>query len=343
MPLSHLLLTRLVGRTNSTLNGSLARCPTRRGWLAVGPVVMAGIISISSPPAAAEIASMATEGRHALWIDRGNVYGVGSNGYCNLVMSYAGDFKATPVFTGQANAVSVAAAGLQSAVLFADGSARFRGLSAEPSGSRHCHEAPFPMRDITDIALLGSGHTEGGVFFIRGGQVYRWSGYSADLPVALVGGAGAKSIHTGASHLVVLFCDNTVATLGRSDEGQLGTSFVRTAAKPEQSELVRLSITGVETASASGHTSFLRLKDGRVLAFGALSKSIFPAAGGGGGTFQRTPVEITGLPAGTAKLVHWGADAIYAMTREGKMDVFQMSNQLSTSLIQPPVKRLFGF
>ncbi len=305
--------------------------------------VVAFVAALSAPPASALTAKMAIESRHALWIDKGNVYGVGANAWCSTVRSNPWDsMLPTPIFTGDLKATSVAVAGLQSAILFADGSAVFRGISNAPLSERYCYQAPFPMRDITDIALLGGGTPEGGVLFISGGQVYRWTGLVADPPVAMAGGAGAKSISTGNAHAVVVYCDGSVATWGANSNGQLGRppydfgpgwGLVRLG----PSELIKLPMTGVETALASGHTSLLRLKDGRAFVFGGVNVGFLPSPGGASGPSgwnQTVPAQLDSMPANTVKIGLTGG-TIYALTGDGRV--------FATGWEDPSGKYLRGF
>jgi hypothetical protein len=288
---------------------------------------MAGLVPL---PAAALKAKMAIESRHALWIDQGNVYGVGANGWCSISPSFAPwQHFSTPVFTGDSKAISVAVAGLQSAILFADGRAVFRGANgAIPM--QQCFQSSFPMGGITDIALLGGGTPIGGVLFISGGQVYRWTGLETDPPEAMAGGAGARSISTGNGHAVVLYCDGTVATWGGNGHGQLGRPITEpNVVRLGPSELVKLPMTGVVSALATGHTTMVRLADGRGFAFGAMNVGFAPSPGGALGTSgwnQHLPTELYPFPANTARL-SLTSETIYAQTEDGRVHMTGWQDQ----------------
>ncbi len=293
-------------------------------------IAMALVTALGAMPAAAVTAKMAIEHRHALWIDQGNVYGVGANAWCSTVRSNPWDsMLPKPIFTGDVKAVSVAVAGLQSAILFADGTAVFRGISNAPIADRYCYQAPFPMRGITDIALLGGGTPEGGVLFISGGQVYRWTGLVGDPAVAMAGGVGAKSISAGNAHVVVVYCDGSAATWGSNSNGQLGKPAETGVVRLGPSELTKLQITGVDSAQATGHTTLLRLNDGRTLVFGAVNVGLTPSPSGASGATgwnQPTPAPLYELPANTVKLIITGS-TVYALTKDGRVHMTGWKDQ----------------
>lgn len=198
---------------------------------------------------------IATNNTTTLFIDNGAVHAMGENLYGSIQPGSATEFR-TPYFTGKLNAISVAAVANRTAVLFKDGTASFAGYDYTQYAPT---AASIPASNITDIAL--SMRT---VYYIVGGQVFAWSGDAGSTPSAVAGASNVKQIAAGIFHLVVLFNDGTVGTLGTSNAfGQLGNGTLIT--NPALVKIDGLTGTSIE---AGPYQSYVLQADGTVKGFG---------------------------------------------------------------------------
>jgi hypothetical protein len=287
---------------------------TVRATARLGAMLATAVLctSVSAVPA-----KMAVAPTHAVWIDQGNVYGVGYNTSGALTGDRVEKFR-DPIFAGHTKAVSIAAAPSRTVVLKSDGTAVFQGVRYGQQGGPY--SAPLPGKDITDVAVMSAGQSEKEIFFIRAGQVYQWSGLDSEPAELLAGGADAKAIAAGYQQLLILFKDGGVGVYspGRSFALGLGDCL-------ETSSIVRLPISGATDIRASGFMnslSVVSLDAGRgLLVFGSVNNWLVPRALVPGFTtgdygLALRPVPIRELPVDTVR-VEAGRDAIYALTRGG--------------------------
>jgi hypothetical protein len=290
---------------------AMVRATARLGTMLAAAVLCT---SVSAVPA-----KMAVAPSHAVWIDQGNVYGVGYNVSGNLTSDRVEKFR-DPIFMGHTKAVSVAAASSRTVVLKSDGTAVFQGMRYGQQGGPY--SAPLPGKDITDVAVMSAGQTAKEIFFIRAGQVYQWSGVESEPAEPMAGGADAKAIAAGYQQLLILFKDGSVGVYspGRSFALGLGDRL-------ETSSIVRLPISGATDIRATGFLnsmSVVSLDAGRgLLIFGSVNswlvqRDLVPGFTTGDYGWASRPVPVTELPVDTLR-VEAGRDAIYALTRGGQV------------------------
>lgn len=204
---------------------------------------------------------------HTVFVDNGNVYGMGLNNYhqadpavATAVLSnpmLSSESIDTPQFTGVQNAKLVAANGNRTAVVTNDGQLKVWGQLTGTAWT-----APYIPFDfsapITDVALTASK-----LYFVSGGWLFSW-GFSGD-PVVVGTQGNVKAIAAGDLHLLILNIDGTVSSLGINNCGQLG--YGATSLNTTTPAVIAGIRNAVEIA-ANTATSFVRLLDGTVLGFG---------------------------------------------------------------------------
>lgn len=213
---------------------------------------------IMAPVAHAIQTNMTGSGAHSVFIDNGSVFAMGSNNYGEILPGSSGEFR-TPLFMGIQDVKTVAASQLRMAVLKNDGTAVLNGISFTTWANM---SNPFPMTGLSDIAL-----TLQEVFFVKDGQLYKWSGDANSAPVTVAGGTNVKSVAAGQDHVVILFNDGTVGTFGKNSAGQLGTGDTT-----EATSIFKLSLVGVEEITAASNNSYAKL-NGRSVVYGWGSNS----------------------------------------------------------------------
>jgi alpha-tubulin suppressor-like RCC1 family protein len=193
---------------------------------------------------------------HTVFIDNGDVFGMGSNENGEIAIATTSEHR-TPYFTGFQNAKSVHTNYHRTAIINADGSAVIFGKNW---ATGYYANRALASSGVTDIAL-----TYKDTFYISGGNLYRHSDTDSG-PVLIV--SGVKQIAGGRDHLVILFNDGTVGTSGQNNRGQLGDGSTTSSAT-----IKKLSISSVVEVAAGENTSFARTASGQVFAWGANTRS----------------------------------------------------------------------
>lgn len=251
--------------------------------------------SLFAGQALATPAEMAGSQYHSVFINNGAVFGMGNNTNGEIAPA-SGTAHLTPYFTGHMNAKSVHANYFRTAVLFKDGTAKLQGLNTV---TRVPDVQNFPVSGISDIALA-----EKTTYYISAGQVFSWIDGSVPIPIA--GGSGAKSVAAGYAHLVVLFNDGTVGTLGKNANGQLGNGTTVTA-----TTLQKLDLTGITDVAAGESSSFARTSGGTLFAWGVNASSNLGVPTTGNVT---VPTQVPNI---TAKSVHPGRSHTIVVREDG--------------------------
>jgi hypothetical protein len=268
-------------------------------------------------PALAISSKMATSNSATLFIDKGAVFGVGKqvNGHVDMSTG-AQSYGFTPVFTGKTHAVSVALTDSRSAILMVDGKAELGGYQF--SRNQPMTPQPFPASGITDFALV-----DRMVYYIVRSRLFAWTGEPGAVPSEVPGGAGARQIAGGYQHLVVLFTDGSVATIGANLYGQLGNGT--TAAS---SVLTRIAgLAGVAVAAGQYHSLVLHA-DGTVSGFGKNTSAEF---GTGSSGLQLTPIKIPGL-SDVKKVSMGGGNVTVALKKDGSVSACGWHNYIAGSI-----------
>jgi hypothetical protein len=277
---------------------------------------LAGLLAplLLSTAALAVQSDMVTNNGTTLFIDNGAVYGMGDNSYGVIQPGSANNFS-TPFFTSKLKAISIAAAGNRTAVLNDDGTARFAGYDNALYAPT---EAAVPAANISDIAL-----TYTSIYYVVNGQLFSWAGNSGTVPVAVAGGTNVKEIAAGFEHLVVLFTDGSVGTLGTTNSyGQLGNGTL--TADPA---LVKINGLFGRTIQAGAYSSYVLQDDGTVKAFGKNTQYEFST---GNADNVLAPITIAGLT--NVKKVTNPSGATIALRNDGTIIGCGWHNYISGAL-----------
>jgi alpha-tubulin suppressor-like RCC1 family protein len=206
---------------------------------------------------------------HTVFIDNGNVYGIGLNNFRQAFPEtttvaevnpwVSSEHIRTAVYLGIQNIRSVAANGNRSLALTNDGQMLLWGQLTSTAWTKPYNPITVPGV-VTDIALSGTA-----MYFITDGQVYTWAFTGEVTQVSNSGHGAIKSIAAGDKHLVALYADGTIGTLGINTNGQLGFGTSATVA----TTLTKVvGISGAVEITANGSSSAVRATTGEILVFG---------------------------------------------------------------------------
>lgn len=214
-------------------------------------------------------ATVASSMAHTVFVDDGNVYGMGLNNYrqsnpnttiaanSNPILST--ESVRTPVYIGLQNVRSVAANGNRSAAIKYDGSLWLWGNVSGSSWTK-----PYmPINGtgiVTDVAL-----TTTALYFVVDGQVYTWAFTGNPVQVSNPNDGRITSIAAGDKHVLALYANGTVASLGTNANGQLGRGPITTTSTSF------VKVTGINDAvevAANGSSSVVRTSTAVLWVFG---------------------------------------------------------------------------
>lgn len=226
----------------------------KTNWLRglLGPMLVAITGAAFAVPA-----NMSGFGLHTVFIDNGAVYGMGYNKHGEIAPGTATEFS-TPFFTGILDAKSVATNYYRTVILKKDGSAIMTGRD---SATNQPAIKNLPASNITDVAISFRD-----VFYISNQQLFKWTDGTEPVIIA----EGVKNVAAGLDHIVVLFKDGTVGTMGGNARGQLGTGTTTTSVTIQQ-----LGLANVVEIAAGENVSAVRTSSGDVYAFGSNSNNKF--------------------------------------------------------------------
>jgi alpha-tubulin suppressor-like RCC1 family protein len=276
------------------------------GGTRMTPVQVFGISSSATAIACGQIHT-------AVVLANGTVRMFGRNLEGQLGIDVSGGSRQTPVqvFGISSSAVAVAAGGVFTAVLLADGTVRtfgsndFGALGINVSGSRQT-----PVQVISRISSM-LGKVAGGTYYsavlmtdgtVRmfgrndSGQLGDNTTVNKSTPVQVFGiSSSATVVACGNYFTAVLLADGTVRTFGRNDDGQLGLNDTTNRLTPVQ--VFGISSSAVAVATGNKHAIVL-LADGTLRSFGS---NQFGQLGINitGGTRQ-TPVTVLNISTATA-------------------------------------------
>lgn len=228
---------------------------------------LAGLLApmLIAPSASAVEARVAGSLSHSVFIDGGDVYGMGQNTFGEIVTNGAVPVTQyrTPQFTGIQNAKSVAATQGRTAVLKYDGTVTVWGLLG---ANKYNSAVVLPMNQpASDVAI-----TDSDVYYITNGEVFKWAFSTMTITKVSSFGIGTvKQIAAGNRHIIALLTNGTVATVGTNSAGQLGFGE-KAAVVPMLTILPNVS--DVIDVAAGAETSFARRSDKTLIAFGKNSR-----------------------------------------------------------------------
>ena len=255
--------------------------------------------------AAAVQSDMATSNQASLFIDNGAVFGMGYNAYGTIQPGSATQFL-TPYFSGKLNAVSVAISGARSAVLYKGGTAEMAG----PDANGVAMFTMLPASNITDVAI-----SQRQVYYVANQVLYSWTGQAHVAPVQVA--SNVSQVASGDYHIVILFTNGTVGTLGESwtglsnNHGQLGNG---TTAEGTNTVYMVPNVSAAAIAAGNSHT-FLLQADGTVIGFGKNTQYEL-GLGASNAKNQVTPVKVPNLT-GVKKISAGLGNALMALKLDG--------------------------
>ena len=172
---------------------------------------LAAILAPMLVPAQAVESKMAQSSTHTVFIDNESVFAMGQNNYLQTDPNLASRTVTVPKFTGISKIKSVAASRNRSAALTTNGSLIMWGLGAAKQITLSVN--------ATDMALTASD-----IYYIVNGEVFRWNYVPTSAPVKLTLAANGKikSISAGDTHVLALYEDGSVGSIGLNLNGQLG-------------------------------------------------------------------------------------------------------------------------
>ncbi|HET9730282.1 MAG TPA: Calx-beta domain-containing protein [Acidimicrobiia bacterium] len=293
-------------------------------WLLMSSLCTVGLVVVP-----ATVASASTIGVTYAW--GANVYGELGNGTTTDSSSPVGVVGAAPV-------TFIAAGARHSIAIYGDGTVRAWGKNTSGELGNGTTTNSSLAKAVTGFgagsgviavaggappistsSVSGNGHS---MALKSDGTVYGWGNDNSGevgngtiatapvlTPVAVSGlgaGSGVVVIAAGASHSLALKSDGTVLAWGHNVSGQLGDGTAPT----DHSTPVQVSGlgSGSGVVAIAGGTAFsLALKsDGTVLAWG---NNVSGQLGDGNNTDQPTPVQVSGLGAGSGVIAIAAGDA----------------------------------
>lgn len=231
----------------------------------INSTIIAAALSVVSAFSFAIEAKVAASMEHTVFIDDGNVYGMGLNNYrqsdpATLTIAATYPYTSTehvrvPVYIGIQNVYSVAAQGSRSAALTKDGKIYLWGQLTSHAWTKPY--IPFTTSSpVTDIAL-----TFTSMYAVSNGWLLSWNYNPSTAPTVVSTSGNVKSIVSGDKHLVVLHTDGTVSTIGDNAFGQLGRSASTGLDKVP-------GLTNIVEIAANTNTSLVRNAAGEVWGWG---------------------------------------------------------------------------
>ena len=201
---------------------------------------------------------------HTVFVDQGSVFAMGENTFSEIVPNAAGTISAAnwsstyliPTFTGVNNAKSVAASVDRSAALLNNGTVVVWGRTTTNKAGPTYTYAATP---VSDMALTA---TE--MYIVSNGVLFKWILNGAATQITTPELGNITSVAAGAGHVLVLFEDGTIGTLGTNANGQLGNGS--TTAQTTVTKIA--GVTGVKSIAVGDNASFALKTDGTVLAWG---------------------------------------------------------------------------
>lgn len=206
--------------------------------------------------------------QHTIFIEDGNVYGMGYNMNGQVGPYGAGtaelNKQTVPVFTGVTGAKAVAAGMNRSMALLYDGTVVWWGQDGNNLANRN----PTALTGLTNVIDMATNAV--GAYFIvdadgdGSGTVYIWDGKPANAPVA-TSITNATSIAAGYMHQIVGLSDGRVMTWGSLNaNGQLGNGTTVANMTPTIVE----GVSGVVSVGSGMYDSYAVLADGTVMGWG---------------------------------------------------------------------------
>jgi alpha-tubulin suppressor-like RCC1 family protein len=246
----------------------------------------------------ATAAELAAGGYHTLFIEDGQVMGVGDGTYGQLGTTPDGS---PATVAGLASMTEVAAGGFTTLALKSDGTVWYLGETTvqhtTTNGTPNPVSSPIQIQGLSGIDAIAAGHRHFLALDRDTGQLFAWghngsgqlgNGLLQDIetPVSVLG--GVETMSAGEAFSIAVKTDGTVWSWGANHHGQLGLGDTSDRVVPTQMP----GITSAAEVAAGGTHTLIRLDDGSVLATGANS---FGQLGRGTTTSSSTPAPVPGL------------------------------------------------
>jgi len=206
--------------------------------------------------------------------------GWGENLFRELGSGSANALSTVPVeVSGLKFVTAVAAGGLHSLALLADGSVRSWGFNEYGQlgdGSTTVRETPVVVSGVSGAKAIAAGANHS-LALLNNGTVVAWgdnesgqlgngsSALQSEVPVVVKGLTGVKAIAAGGEHSLALLNNGTVMAWGNDESGQLGNGKFTSSSVP----VAVKSLTGVISIAAGRDFSLAARTGGTVEAWGS--------------------------------------------------------------------------
>lgn len=228
-------------------------------------MIVASLLVLSAFQAHAIETKIAGGNQHTVFINNGNVYGMGTNNEGELLMN-SSSIQSRPVYLGYQNVKSVMASVYRTAVLFNDGTVKFSGRRDFFTPAKTKVQFTLPVSNVKDAAM-----SQKEFYYVVDGVLFKWTYQDKVAPVAVTTAEQGivESVAASDNHAVVLFKNGTVGTIGLNTFGQLGNGA---AANKPNLAVVKLNLSNVSNIAVGQNRTFFLMKNGTVLATGANSR-----------------------------------------------------------------------